>query len=111
MFLSSRPPGDCVFRPSSQGVDQLVVSWKVADNLYQHVEIKEFKKDNEYTLGKDLVVDRRHFSDLDEISALYIEPLTVRVRQITTFPKFSPSEKDDICELICMRNLVILAAL
>lgn len=35
-FLSSRRPGDCVVRPSSQD-DHLAVTWKVTENVYQHI--------------------------------------------------------------------------
>jgi transcription elongation factor SPT6 len=36
-FLSTQQRGDVVIRPSSKGVEHLAVTWKVDDNLYQHI--------------------------------------------------------------------------
>ena len=99
-FLSTRPMGECVFRPSSQGADRFVVSWKVADGVFQHVEVKEFMKDNEYSLGKDLVIDKTHFSDLDEIAALFVDKMAARVRQIQAYSKYRDEEKDELYEYL-----------
>jgi transcription elongation factor SPT6 len=36
-YLANRPKGDCVIRPSSRGDDHLALTWKVAEDVYQHL--------------------------------------------------------------------------
>lgn len=36
-YLDKQQRGDVVIRPSSKGTDHLAVTWKVDDNLYQHI--------------------------------------------------------------------------
>jgi hypothetical protein len=36
-YLEKQQRGDVVIRPSSKGIDHLAVTWKVDDNLYQHI--------------------------------------------------------------------------
>src|SRR4051812_31169424 len=40
-YLGSKEPGEVVIRPSSKGLDHLAVTWKVADNSYQHIDVLE----------------------------------------------------------------------
>jgi transcription elongation factor SPT6 len=39
--METMEQGDAIFRPSSKGADRLTVTWKLADGVYQHVDIKE----------------------------------------------------------------------
>jgi len=36
-MLKEKQPGEAVIRPSSKGIDHIAVTWKVAEDLYQHV--------------------------------------------------------------------------
>jgi transcription elongation factor SPT6 len=44
-FLASQQRGDVVIRPSSTGLDHLAVTWKVDDDLYQHIDVVEPNSD------------------------------------------------------------------
>lgn len=46
--------GEVIIRPSSKGADHLTITWKVADRIYQHIDIKEEGKANAFSLGKNL---------------------------------------------------------
>lgn len=35
----------------SQGSDHLTVTWKVADGIYQHIDVREEGKENAFSLG------------------------------------------------------------
>jgi transcription elongation factor SPT6 len=37
-----------------QGADHLTVSWKIADDIVQHIDIKEEGKENSFSLGSSL---------------------------------------------------------
>lgn len=34
-----------------QGSDHLTVTWKVADGIYQHIDVREEGKENAFSLG------------------------------------------------------------
>lgn len=36
-FLANQQPGEVIIRPSSKGFNHLAVTWKVAEDLYQHI--------------------------------------------------------------------------
>lgn len=39
-----------------QGENHLTVTWKVADNIYQHIDVVEMQKDNAFSLGRILQI-------------------------------------------------------
>ena len=39
-------------------MENLTLTWKVEDGIYQHVDIKELDKPNKFSLGKSLVIGR-----------------------------------------------------
>lgn len=43
--------GEVIIRPSSKGADHLTITWKVADKIYQHIDIREEGKVNAFSLG------------------------------------------------------------
>ena len=74
--------GEAIFRPSSKGVDHLTLTWKVAPEIYQHIDIKELDKENDFLLGKKLLINKVEFEDLNEILASFVAPLAANARQI-----------------------------
>jgi transcription elongation factor SPT6 len=50
-YLAKLPPGEVLFRPSSQGTDYLSLTWKISDGVFQHIEIKESEKEDRNSLG------------------------------------------------------------
>ena len=87
-MLAKMDMGDCIIRPSSKGNDHLTVTWKVYDNIYQHIDITEKKKTNAFSLGQSLLIGLEEFEDLDEIIARHINPMSSNSRDIITFKYF-----------------------
>ncbi|KAI9353802.1 SH2 domain-containing protein [Obelidium mucronatum] len=67
--------GSLIIRPSTKGNDHICISWKVDEGVFQHIDILETNKDNEFTLGKTLIIDGKKYDDLEEIVATYVEPM------------------------------------
>jgi transcription elongation factor SPT6 len=96
-YLGSQNPGDVVIRPSSKGVDHLAVTWKVADGIFQHIDVLEMDKENEFALGKTLKIAGRYtYSDLDELIVLHVKALAKKVDEMMTHEKFQRGSKADI---------------
>jgi transcription elongation factor SPT6 len=96
-YLGSQNPGDVVIRPSSKGVDHLAVTWKVADGIFQHIDVLEMDKENEFALGKTLKVAGRYtYSDLDELIVLHVKAMAKKVDEMMTHEKFQRGSKADI---------------
>lgn len=91
--LSHREDGECVIRPSSKGPDHIAITWKVSQNLYQHVDVVE-KNDNQY--GKYFIIGKDSYSDLDEILHSYIGEMAKRIREMNSHDKFKPEPRDDV---------------
>jgi len=78
--MATMDQGEGNVRPSSKGTDHLTVKWKVADVIYQHVDVGEEGKENAFSLGKSLWIGDEQFEDLDEIVVRYIH-----VRDLLSF--------------------------
>lgn len=98
-YLAKRPTGDLVFRPSSRGKNSITLTWKIADGIYQHVQIDELKKDNDYALGKELMIGNMRYGDLDQIQAMYVEPMSHRATRLMKHPKFEPKFREELSTL------------
>uniref|UniRef100_A0A8C7RHZ2 Transcription elongation factor SPT6 n=1 Tax=Oncorhynchus mykiss TaxID=8022 RepID=A0A8C7RHZ2_ONCMY len=81
-MMESMDQGDVVIRPSSKGENHLTVTWKVADGIYQHVDVREEGKENAFSLGHTLWIYTEEFEDLDEITARYIQPMAAFARDL-----------------------------
>lgn len=67
--------GDAVIRPSSLGYDHIAVTWKVSDNIFQHLDVLEIDKPNEFAIGQTLQVGGTYkYSDLDELIVMHVRP-------------------------------------
>ena len=87
-LLSEAAQGDTVIRPSSKGNDHLTLSWKVHNDIHQHVDIREEGKSNAFSLGHQLFIGNETFEDLDEIIARYVQPMAGYARDMTGFKYF-----------------------
>lgn len=83
--LADMEQGHAIIRPSSAGQNYLTVSWKVTDNINQHISIKEEGKDNAFSLGHQLFIENESYEDLDEIIARYIQPMASFAREILKY--------------------------
>uniref|UniRef100_A0A667WNT6 Transcription elongation factor SPT6 n=1 Tax=Myripristis murdjan TaxID=586833 RepID=A0A667WNT6_9TELE len=81
-MMESLDQGDLIIRPSSKGENHLTVTWKVADGIYQHVDVREEGKENAFSLGHTLWINNEEFEDLDEITARYIQPMAAFARDL-----------------------------
>lgn len=64
-MMETMDQGDVVIRPSSKGENHLTVTWKVADGIYQHVDIREEGKENAFSLGHTLWINTEVNVQLD----------------------------------------------
>lgn len=83
--------GEAVIRPSSKGADHLTATWKVTDNIYQHIDIREEGKENAFSLGRSLWIGNEEFEDLDEIIARHVNPMSAYVLELLEFKYYKPN--------------------
>lgn len=84
-LMAGLDQGECIVRPSSKGADHLTVTWKVADNIYQHIDVREEGKENSFSLGQSLWIGSDEFEDLDEIIARHVNPMAAHARDLISF--------------------------
>jgi transcription elongation factor SPT6 len=95
-YLGSQNRGDVIIRPSSKGVDHLAVTWKVSDGVFQHIDVLEMDKENEFALGKTLKIAGKYtYSDLDELIVLHVKAMAKKVEEMTLHEKFQDGSKAD----------------
>lgn len=89
--LGKMDQGEVLVRPSSKGTDHLTLTWKVADDVFQHIDIREDGKENTFSLGTKLMIGNEEFEDLDEIIARHINPMASYARDLLTYKYYRPS--------------------
>ncbi|KAJ2779063.1 Transcription elongation factor spt6 [Coemansia interrupta] len=95
-YLAARPAGDCVIRPSSRGVDHFAVTWKVAEGLFQHIDVREEGKASDVALGQSFFIDDAMYSALDELVAFHVEPIVKRLDDVQHSAKYYDPEADPV---------------
>lgn len=93
-FLAPQAVGDCVIRPSSRGPNYLTVTWKVANNLFQHLSVEEVINSN----GKEYIVDRKRYSDLDQMIFQHVQAIAKHVNEMCRHPKFREGTLTEVNE-------------
>ncbi|KAL2816304.1 transcription elongation factor spt6 [Aspergillus granulosus] len=94
-FLGSQSRGDVVIRPSSKGPDHLAVTWKVADGIFQHIDVLELDKENEFSVGRTLKVGGRFtYSDLDDLIFNHVKAMAKKVDEMMLHEKYQDGSKD-----------------
>lgn len=100
-YLGGQAPGDAVIRPSSKGNDHLAVTWKVADGVYQHIDVLELQKENEFSVGKTLRVGGKYtYSDLDELMVDHVKATARKVGEMMRHDKFQLGSRTELGEFI-----------
>lgn len=95
-FLAGQSRGDAVIRPSSNGPDHIAVTWKVSDGIFQHIDVLELDKENEFTVGRTLRVSGKFsYTDLDELIVTHVKAMAKKVDELTHHSKFIPGTKLD----------------
>lgn len=95
-YLASLQRGDVVIRPSSRGIDHIAVTWKVSDQLYQHVDVLEMQKENDFSVGKILQVDHARYSDLDELIVMHVQAMAGKVDEMVASDKFQNKPRAEV---------------
>jgi transcription elongation factor SPT6 len=95
-YLGAQSRGDCVIRPSSKGPDHLTATWKVSDGVYQHIDVLELDKENEYSVGRILKIGGRYtYSDLDELIVSHVQAMARKVDEMMAHEKYQEGSKTD----------------
>nr|CAD2207292.1 unnamed protein product [Meloidogyne enterolobii] len=92
--------GEAIIRPSGKSPDHLTVTWKVLDDIYQHIQVEEREKKRQFEIGKKLIINGDEFEDLDEILARHIQPMTAVVRDIMSFKYYLASVAAESVQVI-----------
>ncbi|XP_034831769.1 transcription elongation factor SPT6 [Maniola hyperantus] len=89
-FMENMAQGEVIIRPSSKGADHLTVTWKVADGICQHIDVREEGKENAFSLGRSLWIQGSEFEDLDEIIARHVTPMAGHARDLISYKYYKP---------------------
>ncbi|KAK2757902.1 Transcription elongation factor spt6 [Arachnomyces sp. PD_36] len=93
-YLGSQGRGDVIIRPSSKGIDHLAVTWKVSDGIYQHIDVLELDKENEFSVGRTLKIGGKYtYSDLDELIVNHVKAMARKVDEMTSNEKYQSGTK------------------
>ncbi|KAL8904347.1 MAG: hypothetical protein Q9207_003326 [Kuettlingeria erythrocarpa] len=93
-FLGSQSRGDVVIRPSSKGVDHLAVTWKVSDNIYQHIDVLELDKSSQFSSGGTLKIGGKYtYTDLDELIVNHVKAMAKKVDEMMLHEKYQNGSK------------------
>lgn len=88
-YLGSQSRGDVVIRPSSKGLDHLAVTWKVSDNIYQHIDVLELDKSSQFSSGTTFKIGGRfNYSDLDELLVNHVKAMARKVDEMMQNDKY-----------------------
>ncbi|CAH0059205.1 unnamed protein product [Clonostachys solani] len=94
-YLGSKPIGEVIIRPSSKGNDHLAVTWKVADNVYQHIDVLEMQKENEFSVGKILRISKYTYTDLDELIVEHVKAMARKVEELMRHDKYQNRSRSE----------------
>eukprot|EP01083_Nonionella_stella_P000049 139_1 len=98
----SKGCGQLIFRPSSRGLNYLSMTWKMADNpdIFVHYVIAEKGKPNPYAVGKQLIVGKQVYDDLDEIYTHHKPRLNELSQMMIQHKNFRYGTENDITEML-----------
>jgi transcription elongation factor SPT6 len=100
-FLGSQHPGDLVIRPSSKGPDHLAITWKVADNVFQHIDVLELDKENEFAVGRTLRIGGKYtYSDLDDLIVNHVKAMARKVNEMISDERFQKGSKNETGKVV-----------
>ena len=96
-YLSNKDIGECIFRPSKRGTNNLTLSWKFSKKVVCHVDIIEQDKSNGQFLGHKLIIGNEVYGSLNEICNRYVKPCERFVKDVINSRKFYDCDtKNDI---------------
>jgi transcription elongation factor SPT6 len=93
-FLASQHRGDVVVRPSSKGPDHIAVTWKVDEDVYQHIDVQELDKGPGDSIGRILrIANRYSYSDIDELIINHVKAMARKVDEMVVHEKYRPEHE------------------
>lgn len=95
-WLGSQSSGEVIIRPSSKGNDHLAITWKVADSVYQHIDVLELQKENEFSVGRLLRVGKFNYTDLDELIVDHVKAMARKVAEMMQHEKFQKGSRSEL---------------
>lgn len=96
-WLGSQSPGEVIIRPSSKGNDHLAITWKVAESVYQHIDVLELQKENEFSVGRLLRVGGKFsYTDLDELIVDHVKAMVRKVAEMMQHEKFQKGSRSEL---------------
>jgi transcription elongation factor SPT6 len=92
-FLASMHRGDVVIRRSSKGPDHLAITWKVDEDVFQHIDVKEIDKPNEYAIGRVLEIGKYRYMDLDDLIINHVKATARKFDEMQLHEKYRPEHE------------------
>ncbi|KAG9285888.1 hypothetical protein G9A89_013313 [Geosiphon pyriformis] len=83
--LADKQIGEFIIRPSSRGYDHIIITWKVDENLYQHIDVEEVTRGDKNPILK---VGPYEYSDIDEVIVSHVEASIRKMQELKTNVKF-----------------------
>ena len=100
-LLKNKDIGDCYFRPSSMGNNNITLSYKFYRQIICHLDIVEESKHPEDNIGHKLKLSNEIYSSLDEIVKRYVYPCAQLIKESIKSRKFVHCEtKNDFDNLL-----------
>jgi transcription elongation factor SPT6 len=70
----------------------------VADGIFQHIDVLELDKENEFSVGRTLKVGGRFtYSDLDDLIFNHVKAMAKKVDEMMLHEKYQEGNKDTTC--------------
>jgi len=91
-YLRNKDIGECVFRPSSIGNNNLTLSYKFYKQIICHLDIVEEEKLPGENIGKKLRISNETYSSLEEILKRYVVPCAQLIKESIKNRKFIPCD-------------------
>ncbi|RKP17385.1 hypothetical protein ROZALSC1DRAFT_30801, partial [Rozella allomycis CSF55] len=98
-FLKQKDLGELVIRPSSKR-NHLAITWKVFNDIYCDILVREEEKESDLALGKALFIDKQKYDDLDELLTRHLQPMIDLVFELVNHPKFSDASLDSVKTIV-----------
>ena len=92
-FLASMHRGDVVIRRSSKGPDHLAITWKVDEDVFQHIDVEEIDKPNEYAVGRILRIGKYSYMDLDDLIINHVKATARKFDEMQLHEKYRPEHE------------------
>jgi len=91
-YLRNKEIGECIFRPSSMGNNNITLSYKFYKQIICHLDIIEEDKQPGDNIGKKLKISNEVYSSLDEILKRYVVPCAQLIKESIKNRKFIHSD-------------------